>query len=305
MRLSDVEMSEGVIAPSDSRAPLFMQGVMTDVIELNITEDGLRGTEDEIEIRVAQRTEELARANEDLRHSAEQFKRFAYSAVHDLKGPAIGTYGLTKLLYEQYRDALDERGRQYCRQIMRASEHIAELIEKMNAYIATKEAPLRIEPIKLNDILQVLRDEFSAELSLRGIEWIEPNGPIEIWADRLSLLRVFGNYVDNALKYGGEQLSEIRIAHQESNGFHVFSVKDDGRGISEKDPEKLFRMFQRNGSSKGIEGAGLGLAIAKEMAERHQGRAWVESGLRKGAAFYFSIARDLHRKLCKKRRNPA
>jgi len=298
-----MKKSEVMMLLSDAEEPLFMQGVMIDVAEHKRTGERLQSLHNEIEIRVEQRTAELARANEDLRHGAEQFKRFAYSVVHDLKSPAIGAYGLTKLLYEQYKDVLDEKGKQYCNQIMRASEHIADLVQKMNVYIATKEAPLRIEPIKLKDILQVLKDEFSAELSLRGIKWFEPERAIEVWADRLSLLRVFSNYVDNALKYGGEPLSEIRIAYEEVNGSHVFSVKDDGRGISEKDSEKLFQVFQRNGNSNGIEGAGLGLAIAKEMAERHRGAAWMESGPQRGTTFYFSIAKSMRRKAQDNRRD--
>lgn len=284
---------EAVIVISDAGEPLFMQGVMIDVTEQKRAEEELRKAHDELELRVEKRTEELAKANEDLRQSAEKLKLFAYSVVHDLKSPAIGAYGLTKLLQKQYAHVLDEKANQYCDQIVRASEHIAELVEKINVFIATKETPLKIDSISVGEILQVLREEFSAKLSLRRVRWVEPEARVTINADRLSLLRAFRNYIDNALKYGGEQLSEIRIGHQELPGFHVFSVQDDGRGMSEKDSERIFQMFERDESSRDIEGAGLGLSIVKEIADRHRGKVWVESDLEKGTTFFLSIAKDL------------
>ena len=116
---------------------------------------------------------------------------------------------------------------------------------------------------------------------------------VNIKADRLSMLRVFRNFVDNALKYGGDALSEIRIGYEESDEFHTFSVTDDGAGISGGDYEKIFGLFRREEASKAIEGAGLGLAIVKELAERHRGRVWAESGRQEGTTFYMSVSKNL------------
>jgi signal transduction histidine kinase len=270
-----------------------MQGVLIDVTEQKRTEEELRRAHDELELRVEERTRELARANTDLRQSAEKLKLFAYSVVHDLKSPAIGAYGLTRLLQKNYGHVLDAKANLYCDQIVRASEHIAELVEKINVFIATKETPLKIEPISVGDILQGLREEFSSQLSLRRIRWIEPEARITINADRLSLLRAFRNYVDNALKYGGEQLSEIRIGYEEWSDVHVFSVNDDGQGMSEADSERLFKIFEREDTSGEIEGAGLGLAIVKEIADNHRGKVWVESSPQRGTRFFLSISRSL------------
>jgi len=228
-----------------------------------------------------------------LRQSSEQVKFFAYSVIHDLKSPAIGIHGLTELLHKHYKDTLDERGRRYCDQILKASVHVAALIEKINVYIATKEASLKIEKIKVKEILQTLREEFSSRLAVRQIEWLEPETMIEIKADRLSLLRVFRNLVDNALKYGGEDLSEIRIEYRESEGFHTFSISDNGVGIEGEDCEKIFALFQRDAKSKGVEGAGLGLAIVREIAEQHRGKVWIEPGKERGTTFHISFPKDL------------
>jgi len=228
-----------------------------------------------------------------LRQSSEQLKFFAYSVMHDLKSPAIGIYGLTELLHKHYKDTLDERGKRYCDQILKASVHVAALIEKINVYIATKEASLKIEKIKVKEILQILREEFSSRLAARQIGWVEPETMIEIKADKLSLLRVFRNLVDNALKYGGKDLSEIRIEYRESERFHTFSISDNGVGIEGEDYEKIFALFQRDAKSKGVEGAGLGLAIVREIAEQHGGKVWIEPGKERGTTFHISLPKDL------------
>ncbi|MFH1124747.1 MAG: ATP-binding protein [Pseudomonadota bacterium] len=232
-------------------------------------------------------------AEEALQKSSEKIKMFAYSVSHDLKNPAIAIHGLAKLLHKNCRHLLDEKGRQYCDQIIRASEHIAALVEKINVYISTKEAPLTLERVPLKEITEVVKEEFYPELHIRRIKWMEPDLLPEVKADRLSILRVFRNLVDNALKYGGEDLKEIEVGYTDSDEFHILSVKDDGIGIQDQDSEKIFVPFKRKKSSGKREGAGLGLAIVKEIAEQHGGAAWLESGSRKGATFYISISKSL------------
>ncbi|ABK15982.1 PAS domain S-box protein [Syntrophobacter fumaroxidans] len=232
-------------------------------------------------------------AEEALQDSAEKLKLFAYSVAHDLKSPAIGIYGLTKRLNRNYRSLLDEKGKVCCDQILRTSEHIAALVDKINVYIATKEAPLAIEEINIAEIIRMLRDEFSAQLSLRRIDWLEPEARIEIRADRVAMLRAFRNFVDNSLKYGGEKLSTIQTGYEESEDFHIFSFSDNGKGLKEGDAERIFGAFQRNPASKGVEGAGLGLAIVKEIAAQHSGRVWVEPRAKRGITFCMSISKNL------------
>jgi light-regulated signal transduction histidine kinase (bacteriophytochrome) len=105
-------------------------------------------------------------AEEAIKKSTEKIKLFAYSVSHDLKSPAIGIYGLTKILHEHYRDVLDERGKNYCDQILKGSEHIAALVEKINVYISTKEAPLNIESVNLKEIFQMVKEEYATHLEI-------------------------------------------------------------------------------------------------------------------------------------------
>jgi light-regulated signal transduction histidine kinase (bacteriophytochrome) len=260
-----------------------------------------------LEKRVEERTAELAAANailkkeiaerkraeEALKKSSEKTKLFAYSVSHDLKSPAIGIYGLTKLLHKHYRDILDEKGRNYCDRILTASEQIAALTEKINLYISAKETPISIERIKLKEIVQMVRDEFSTDINIRQINWLEPERMPEINADRLCILRVLRNLLDNSIKYGGDALSKIEIGYEATEEFHILSAKDDGIGMKKEDSERIFGPFERNKTSRGIEGAGLGLAIVKEIVEKHGGRVWADPGAENGMAFYLSISRHL------------
>ncbi|NSW84709.1 MAG: PAS domain S-box protein [Syntrophobacteraceae bacterium] len=299
-----VEIASGTFV-SEGRQVLV--GVVRDISERKRVEGELETYRRHLEELVMERTNELAWANRQLTHEIEErtraekalkeasqkLKFFAYSVAHDLKSPAIGIYGLTRRLSKHASEVLDEKGRDYCDQILRASEHVAALVEKINIYISTKEARLAIEKVNIQEILQMLRDEFSVQLSIREISLFTPDIPLEIHADRLSILRAFRNLVDNSLKYGGERLSSIRIGYEESGDFHVFSVSDNGRGLREGDSEKIFRAFERTDTSGQVQGTGLGLAIVKEIAEQHGGRVWVENVAAGGAHFRISIARDL------------
>ncbi|MGA2402662.1 MAG: PAS domain S-box protein [Syntrophobacteraceae bacterium] len=297
-----------------SSTPILEEGkilgvVLTfrDITQRKLALEEVNKYRDHLEELVKERTRELALANEQLtgeieerrraeealQDSSQKLKLFAYSVAHDLKSPAIGLHGLTQRLYKQYDHMFDEKGRIYCNQIVKLSEHVAALVEQVNIYIATKETPLLIEELELKNMLRILRDEFSARLSIRRIDWLEPESKVDFRADRLSILRVFRNLIDNALKYGGDQLRKIWIEYEESEAFHIFSVSNDGTELKEMDSEKIFGLFQRHESSRGIEGAGLGLTIVKEIVERHGGKVWIAPGCRNEITFNLSISKNL------------
>ncbi len=296
---------EAWIVKDTHSKPLFLQGVMLDITERRQTEEALREHKEQLVKVIEERTAELRKANlklqqeikerrliEDaLEKGAEKIKIFAYSVIHDLKNPAIGIYGVSNLLKKYYGDLLDERGRKYCEQIMRASEQIATLLKKITAYIITKEAPLNLKSIDLKEIFQLIKEEFAEQLDLRQIKWQEPKVIGAIQADGLYILRALRNLVDNALKYGGDKLSEISLSYTDNDRFHILSVSDNGVGLKLADPESIFKAFQRFDTSEGTEGSGLGLAIVKEIAERHRGQVWVESSPGQGATFFLSIAK--------------
>ena len=147
--------------------------------------------------------------------------------------------------------------------------------------------------LNLKNLFQMVRDEIAPQLSIRNIKWSQSDHLPEIRADRLSIVRAIRNLVDNALKYGGDELSEIRIGYQESDDSHILSVMDDGIGLKAGDSKEIFNTFKRTETSRGIEGAGLGLAIVKEIAERHAGKIWMKPRQEKGINFSVSLSKNL------------
>ncbi len=293
---------------------LNWQGDVTAAIEMveDITdrrrkEAELQKYRQNLENMVKERTEKLSvtnrslkkeiayrlEAEEALKISSKKIKRFAYSVSHDLKNPAISIHGLTRLLNKHYEDILDERGKNYCQQISKSSEQIAALVEMINIYISTKEMPLKIETIKLADLLFQVREEFAVPLNVRQIEWKVPVHQPEFKADRIAISRVLRNLVDNALKYGGENLSEIAIGYRENEAYHIIDVSDDGIGLTEEESRDIFGLFKRQKTANGIAGSGLGLAVVKEIAEQHEGSVWSEISSKKGITFNVSISKHL------------
>ena len=103
------------------------------------------------------------------------------------------------------------------------------------------------------------------------------------------MVRVLRNLIDNAIKYGGNKLSEITISCREDETAHIVSVRDDGVGLKKEESRGLFGAFKRKKTSIGICGTGLGLAIVKEIIEQHGGEVWTEHDSRPGIAFCFSV----------------
>jgi PAS domain S-box-containing protein len=233
------------------------------------------------------------RIEEALIQHSEKMKLFACSVAHDLKNPAVTIYGLTKLLHKNYREFLDERGKSSCDQVVKSSEQIAALVDKINSFVTTKETVLQLERVPLHEILVMIREEFSSRLRARRIRLLETGPFPEIMADRLGIMRLIRNLVDNGLKYGGDDLSEIEISYAESDACHILSVRDNGVGLPAAEADGIFEPYRRGKSSAAIEGTGLGLAIVKEIAEQHQGEAWIERGPKQGVTFCVSIAKCL------------
>jgi signal transduction histidine kinase len=114
-----------------------------------------------------------------------------------------------------------------------------------------------------------------------------------IKADRLSLVRVLRNFIDNALKYGGAELQTIELRYEETQRHHIISVVDDGVGLKNNDPREIFGEFKRADTAAGVKGTGLGLAIVKEIAKQHGGDAWMKTNPDKGITFNLSISKEI------------
>ncbi len=242
-----------------------------------------------VAIQNALRAQELEDKARILGDQKDTIAFFAYTASHDLKNPALAIHGLARLLLQRSGAGLDPRARETCRQIERAAARLEALIGEINGFIKSKEAPLRLEKFAVRDVLKEVRSSVAAELESRKVRWQTPPRLPRLTADRLALTRVFQNLVENALKHAGPDLSKISVGYRRDGEHHVFSVADNGIGLEAGGSETVFDLFSRGPSQSS--GSGLGLSIVRTVAQRHGGRAWLESRPGRGCAFYFSLLR--------------
>ena len=233
-------------------------------------------------------------AEDELIKQSQLIKQFANSVSHDLKNPAIAIHGLAKIIKRKFKDLDREKLENFFDQILKSAEQVVALSEDINTYISTREAPLHLKDVDLKHVLQTIRDEFAPQLRKRGIQWTEAKTKVPpIRADLNALLRVYRNLVDNALKYGGKDLSEINLGYNASETHHILSVQNDGEIIPAEETVSIFEIFKRCKDEAMPAGTGLGLATVKEIARHHKGDSWVISSSTKKTTFYFSIAQNL------------
>lgn len=232
-----------------------------------------------------------SQATEALERQKEAIRFFAYTASHDLKGPVVGIGGMVRLLNKHEGHKFSERGAEICRQLENASARLEMLVGEINAYISASEAPMELDEVDVDEILKEVRQDLNQRLKSQGVRLnLKPNMP-RIKANKLGLIRIFENLVDNALKYGGENLSLIQIDYQDSAHCHTFSVADNGVGLTSEQAETIFNIFSRSETSRGSQGSGLGLGIVSAVAKRHGGKAWADCAPGRGCTFYVSLAK--------------
>ncbi|MEJ2689327.1 MAG: PAS domain-containing sensor histidine kinase [Deltaproteobacteria bacterium] len=242
---------------------------------------------------------ERVEASEDLQNSAEKLKLFAFSVAHDLRNPAVSIQGLCRRLENKYLPGDHPQARQICRQLSNSADQIVALTDRIHQYIAAKEAPLNFESLDLGTICKSIKEEFSDRLEKQRVQCHISEAAQQIVADRLSVLRIIRNLVDNSLKYGGPGLSKIAVHVRNEAAHHVICVTDNGKGLGKEANDKLFHFFTRQEKEPSTEGLGLGLAIVKEISEQHGGNVWVENHpTANGSTFCFSISKDLKACTC-------
>ncbi len=220
---------------------------------------------------------------------SERLKLFACAVIHDLKSPSIGICGLARLLQKNYSQELGPRGAHICEQIFKASEQMINLLDAISIFTATRQLPLRIELINMEEVFCILRGEFSVRLEKRQVTLIEPKPAPLINADKLCMLRLFRNLIDNSLKHGGDGLTSITVGYEKFSSFHHFTLTDDGIGIHANDVANSLNKLHR---ATGIEGAGLGLTIVNEIAKLHKGEIQVKAGCSGKTVFHLFIPRE-------------
>jgi PAS domain S-box-containing protein len=262
----------------------FYQKVVRDITERKKIEQELRGLNEALEQRVAERTMELEGANREL-------KAFSYTVAHDLQVPLRHVRGFLGIALEDHGAAIQGDARGCVERAMRAAHNMSDMIRALLDFSRVTRAEMRLERMALDDLVSEVVAEFAPECAGRTIEWKIGSLPAVI-ADRHLLRMVLSNLISNALKFTrNRSVAVIEIGPQsgprDGQGESVvFFVRDNGAGFDMAAASRLFEPFQRLHFAKDFEGTGIGLATCRRLIERHGGRMWAESVVDAGAAFY-------------------
>ena len=230
----------------------------------------------ELEQRVAERTAEL--------------EAFSYSVSHDLRTPLLTIDGFSRMLLEDYTDALDAEGQRQLQVICNNAEKMGQLIDDLLAFARIGRREMVPSPINMNELAQTVFEELSAANPERELH-LKMQAIPSSFGDQAMIGQVFTNLLSNAIKFTRPQeAAVIEVGARTEDGETVFFVKDNGVGFDMAYADKLFGVFQRLHSDEEFEGTGVGLAIVQRIIHRHGGRVWAESEIGKGATIYFTLS---------------
>jgi signal transduction histidine kinase len=238
--------------------------------------------------RVQARTRQLLSANKELAFHLREIEQFSFIASHDLQEPLLTVTNFTRLIKDEYWDRLDENGHQYIDYINGAANRMRLMVKGLMDYSLLGRDSLKTSIDCEKMIGEVLSDLTETIEKTNAIINVQKLPVVFAYGDELKLL--FRNLISNALKYRKSGLDPVITISALNHGKDwIFSVKDNGIGILEKDMEKVFVIFKRMHNRDQYEGIGIGLALCKKIVELHGGNIWVESTLNDGSMFKFTI----------------
>lgn len=224
-----------------------------------------------------------------LRRSNDDLERFAYAASHDLQEPLRTILSFSSLLKARCGANLGSQGEQYLSFIVDAGTRMRNLITGILEYSRlTGSKEDTFETVPVDAIVSDVLNNLQATISQTGAE-IECERLPVVLGNRVQLMQLFQNLIGNGIKYRcKDKPLQIRISAEPDGKMRRFCVADNGIGIDPKYHDQIFEMFkQLTRDSRG--GAGVGLAIAKRIVEKHGGAIWVESSVGNGSRFYFTL----------------
>lgn len=236
-----------------------------------------------LEQRVAERTQQLSLANQEL-------EAFSYSISHDLRVPLRAIDGFSRALLQDCGEGLNPQGRHCLKRIRAGVGRMTQLVDAMLELFRTTVVEVRSQPVDLSRLARGIADELWAEAPDRRVEFSIADGLLAR-GDRELLRDALANLLGNAWKFTGGNVS-ARIEFAGIDGGEegrVYYVRDNGAGFEMERAAKLFSPFCRLHRESEYQGVGIGLATVQRIIRRHHGRVWAESAVGQGTTVYFTL----------------
>ncbi|HWR57763.1 MAG TPA: MEDS domain-containing protein [Thermodesulfovibrionales bacterium] len=257
------------LKPKDERIFCEVERYLSNLLERRRAEEKLR-----------QYAEELRRSNNELQH-------FAYVASHDLQEPLRMISSYLKLIKERYQGKLDKDTDEFIAFAVDGASRLQEMITGLLDYSRVETKARSFKDVNTSEVLATAI--LHLEVMMKRSEALITSDSLPVVkGDAGQLVLVFQNLISNAIKFKGNELPRIHVSAEEKDMEWLFSLKDNGIGISPEYKDRLFNIFQRL-HGREYPGVGIGLSVCRKIIERHDGKIWLESEDGKGTTFYFTI----------------
>lgn len=234
-----------------------------------------------------------ARIEAEIREQNEEEKnmriKFLVNVSHELRTPLTLIYAPLRRMLEGGNE-LPDNSRDTLKKIFTQASHMKDVInmvldmDKLNG----SDEPIRKVPVKIEEWVKDVSEEFRDEMTAAGIDLnydVQECGTI--WFDKWMCRMVLSNYLMNAIKYCPSGSHVTVSARKDRDGFIKVSVSDDGPGLGNINPEKLFARFAMGSHDKF--GNGIGLSYSKKLIQLHNGTVGAFNNPVKGSTFYFEL----------------
>jgi light-regulated signal transduction histidine kinase (bacteriophytochrome) len=262
---------------------VVIRGTLIEVTDRKNVESEIKKLNEELELRVKQRTTELQSAILEL-------ETFTYSVSHDLKAPLRGIDGYGKLLLDLYGAELNEEAKHFINTIRASTQQMNQLIDDLLEYSRLERGQSNQENIHIKTFVGDLVSLYQTVLEHNNFTVNLKVPDIEIRTDSKALRIAVRNLLENAIKFTKKQANpSIEIGLNEGESFWILYVKDNGIGFNMKYHDRIFEIFQRLHRAEDYKGTGIGLAMVHKAMQRINGSVWGESIPDQGSTFNLEL----------------
>ncbi|MCP4311958.1 MAG: hypothetical protein GY790_11900 [Bacteroidetes bacterium] len=242
---------------------------------------------------VEERTEEIAKQNQQLAELNAAKDKFFGIIAHDLRTPFNAILGFSELLMTKLHGLTISEIEQMVTNVHKAAKNTFSLLENLLEWAKSQTGRIKFEPHLFN-LAEMIYDVVSLSENMAKVKNIRITHNISssfmVYADKNIVSTVLRNLISNAIKFTNRN-GNISIEEEQFPDATVITVCDSGIGIDEASLQNLFKLSDKVSvpGTENEKGTGLGLILCKEFIEMHKGKIWVESELGKGSSFKFSL----------------
>ena len=219
----------------------------------------------------------------------EDLDAFAHTVAHDLKNPLSSVIGYAEMLELALKESLSAQHAEFLETVARNARRMEGIIDSLLLLASVRKIEsVELHPVNMGNIVTEIRHRVASLIQEYGAEIVAPEDWPEAIGHAQWIEEVVGNYVSNAIKYGGRPPRVELGGELLENGMVRYWVRDNGAGLTPEDQAKLFTLFTRL-EQVDVKGHGLGLSIVRRIVERLGGEVGVESEVGKGSTFFFTL----------------